>query len=106
MNKNSGAKIAASNRYRARTYDDIKAVARKEERELMQDLYHAVDFFFYKADVIKRIRLVKLAAGEKGLSASAYIAQAVREALQRDGATIDRLPPLEDGTTNSRSMND
>ena len=35
-------------------------VARKEERELMQDLYHAVDCFFYKADVIKRMRLVKI----------------------------------------------
>lgn len=35
-------------------------VARKEERELMQDLYHANDSFFYKADVIKRMRLVKI----------------------------------------------
>ena len=35
-------------------------VARKEERELMQDLYHADDCFFYKADVIKRMRLVKI----------------------------------------------
>ena len=30
------------------------------ERELMQDLYHTDDFFFYKADVIKRMRLVKI----------------------------------------------
>ena len=35
-------------------------VARKEERELMQDLYHAEDCFFYKADAIKRMRLVKI----------------------------------------------
>ena len=35
-------------------------VARKEERELMHDLYHTDDFFFYKADVIKRMRLVKI----------------------------------------------
>ena len=35
-------------------------VARKEEFELMQDLYHTENFFFYKADVIKRIRLVKI----------------------------------------------
>ena len=35
-------------------------VARKEERELMQDLYHADDCFFYKADAIKRMRLVKI----------------------------------------------
>ena len=35
-------------------------VARKEERKLMQDLYHADDCFFYKADVIKRMRLVKI----------------------------------------------
>ena len=35
-------------------------VARKEERELMHDLYHADDCFFYKADVIKRMRLVKI----------------------------------------------
>ena len=30
------------------------------ERELMHDLYHTDDFFFYKADVIKRMRLVKI----------------------------------------------
>ena len=30
------------------------------ERELMHDLYHTNDFFFYKADVIKRMRLVKI----------------------------------------------
>ena len=35
-------------------------VARKEERELMRDLYHTDDCFFYKADVIKRMRLVKI----------------------------------------------
>ena len=35
-------------------------VARKEEFELMQDLYHTENFFYYKADVIKRIRLVKI----------------------------------------------
>ena len=30
------------------------------ERELMHDLYQTNDFFFYKADVIKRMRLVKI----------------------------------------------
>ena len=30
------------------------------ERELMHDLYHTDDFFFYKADIIKRMRLVKI----------------------------------------------
>ena len=30
------------------------------EHELMSDLYHTEDFFFYKADVIKRMRLVKI----------------------------------------------
>jgi len=30
------------------------------EHELMHDLYHTEDFFFYKADVIKRMRLVKI----------------------------------------------
>ena len=30
------------------------------ERELMRDLYRTDDFFFYKADVIKRMRLVKI----------------------------------------------
>lgn len=30
------------------------------ERELMEDLYQTKDFFFYKADVIKRMRLVKI----------------------------------------------
>ena len=30
------------------------------ERELMYDLYQTNDFFFYKADVIKRMRLVKI----------------------------------------------
>lgn len=30
------------------------------ERELMEDLYRTKDFFFYKADVIKRMRLVKI----------------------------------------------
>ena len=30
------------------------------EHDLMQDLYHTDDFFFYKADVIKRMRLVKI----------------------------------------------
>jgi tetratricopeptide (TPR) repeat protein len=30
------------------------------ERDLMHDLYHTEDFFFYKADVIKRMRLVKI----------------------------------------------
>ena len=35
-------------------------IARKEERELMHDLYQADDCFFYKANVIKRMRLVKI----------------------------------------------
>ena len=35
-------------------------VGRKEEREMLRDLYHTDDFFFYKADVIKRMRLVKI----------------------------------------------
>ena len=30
------------------------------ERQLMHDLYHTEDFFFYKADVIKRMRMVKI----------------------------------------------
>lgn len=30
------------------------------ERDLMHDLYRTEDFFFYKADVIKRMRLVKI----------------------------------------------
>lgn len=30
------------------------------ERELMRDLYHTNDFFFYKANAIKRLRLVKI----------------------------------------------
>ena len=30
------------------------------EHDLMHDLYHTDDFFFYKADVIKRMRLVKI----------------------------------------------
>lgn len=30
------------------------------ERDMLQDLYHTSDFFFYKADVIKRMRLVKI----------------------------------------------
>lgn len=30
------------------------------ERELLKDLYHTNDFFFYKADVIKRMRLVRI----------------------------------------------
>jgi len=30
------------------------------EHNLMRDLYHAEDFFFYKADVIKRMRMVKI----------------------------------------------
>lgn len=30
------------------------------EHELMSDLYHTDEFFFYKADVIKRMRLVKI----------------------------------------------
>ena len=30
------------------------------EHDMMQDLYHTDDFFFYKADVIKRMRLVKI----------------------------------------------
>ena len=34
--------------------------SRKEEKELLHDLYHTDDFFFYKADVIKRMRLVKI----------------------------------------------
>ena len=34
-------------------------VARKEERELLHDLYRTDDFFYYKANVIKRMRLVK-----------------------------------------------
>ena len=33
---------------------------RGAEGELMHDLYHTDDFFFYKADVIKRTRLVKI----------------------------------------------
>ncbi len=35
-------------------------VARKEEQELMHDLYRSNDFFFYKADAIKRMRLAKI----------------------------------------------
>jgi len=34
--------------------------SRKEEKELLHDLYHTDDLFFYKADVIKRMRLVKI----------------------------------------------
>ena len=34
--------------------------SRREEKELLRDLYHTDDFFFYKADVIKRMRLVKI----------------------------------------------
>lgn len=30
------------------------------EHDLMRDLYHTEDFFFYKADVIKRMRMVKI----------------------------------------------
>lgn len=30
------------------------------ERELLHDIYHTNEFFFYKAEVIKRIRLVKI----------------------------------------------
>lgn len=30
------------------------------EQELMNDLYHTEDFFFYKADVFRRMRLVKI----------------------------------------------
>ena len=30
------------------------------EHDLMYDLYHTEDFFFYKADVIKRMRMVKI----------------------------------------------
>ena len=30
------------------------------ERDMMHDLYHTEDFFFYKADVVKRMRMVKI----------------------------------------------
>ena len=30
------------------------------EHDLMRDLYHTEDFFFYKADIIKRMRMVKI----------------------------------------------
>lgn len=30
------------------------------EKDLLKDLYHTDDFFFYKSDVIKRMRLVKI----------------------------------------------
>ena len=35
-------------------------VKKGADREMMYDLYHADDCFFYKADVIKRMRLVKI----------------------------------------------
>lgn len=35
-------------------------VRKGEQRELLTDLYHTDSFFFYKADVIKRMRLVKI----------------------------------------------
>lgn len=35
-------------------------VKRGAEHDILQDLYHADEFFFYKADVIKRMRLVKI----------------------------------------------
>lgn len=35
-------------------------VRKGAELELMHDLYHTDEFFFYKADVIKRMRLVKI----------------------------------------------
>ena len=35
-------------------------VKKGTDREMMYDLYHADDCFFYKADVIKRMRLVKI----------------------------------------------
>lgn len=35
-------------------------VAREREREILQELYHTNECFFYKADVIKRMRLVKI----------------------------------------------
>lgn len=35
-------------------------VSQGAERELLHDIYHTDDFFFYKAEVIKRMRLVKI----------------------------------------------
>lgn len=35
-------------------------VRNKPERELLHDIYDTTDFFFYKADAIKRMRLVKI----------------------------------------------
>lgn len=35
-------------------------VNKGEQRELLTDLYHTYNFFFYKANVIKRMRLVKI----------------------------------------------
>ena len=35
-------------------------VRNKPERELLHDIYNTTDFFFYKADAIKRMRLVKI----------------------------------------------
>ena len=35
-------------------------VKRGAEHDILQDMYHADEFFFYKADVIKRMRLVKI----------------------------------------------
>lgn len=35
-------------------------VRSKPERELLHDIYNTTDFFFYKADAIKRMRLVKI----------------------------------------------
>lgn len=78
MAKNSQARIAANNRYKNKTYETISFQSPRSERLGDQ---------------------LSIGAEKAGTSKAAYIADTLRDRLQRDGITAADLPPLPDETT-------
>ena len=67
------ARIEANQRYAKKAYEQIKFSSRKENR---------------------LSELIEYAASAKRMSKAAYIAEAISEALKRDGIEIDILPEI------------
>lgn len=69
----SKARIEANQRYAKKAYEQIKFSSRKENR---------------------LSELIEYAASAKHMSKAQYIAEAIAEALKRDGIGIDALPGI------------
>ena len=78
MAKNSQARIAANNRYKNKVYETISFQSPRPDRLSEQ---------------------LSIGAEKAGISKAAYIADTLRDRLQRDGITPDLLPPLDSDST-------